>query len=92
MNGWPIWSKESGIKTMNEQKAEISQYSEHQEYLRMMLRKFGAILIQIRKDTDQNGEVGRSAISWAEKDLFDCIEKFISSGVVVDKTKEQNNE
>ena len=40
----------------NEMNEEISEIPNDKEHLRILFRQFGEILIQIRKDTNHNGE------------------------------------
>ncbi len=63
---------------MNE---EISEIPNDKEHLRILFRQFGEILIQIRKDTNHNGESGLKAIAFTETALNRQIENYIKSAV-----------
>lgn len=63
---------------MNE---EMSDMPNDKEHLRILLRLFASVLIQIRKDTNQNGETGLNAIAFTETNLYRQIENYIESSV-----------
>lgn len=63
---------------MNEEMSDIPNDKEH---LRILLRLFASVLIQIRKDTNQNGKTGLNAIAFTETNLYRQIENYIESSV-----------
>ena len=63
---------------MNE---EMSDMPNDKEHLRILLRLFASVLIQIRKDTNQNGKTGLNDIAFTETNLYRQIENYIESSV-----------
>ena len=61
---------------------EVSQYPSDKEHLKILLRQFADVLIQIRKDTNRNGEQGLKAIDWMQNQLHNQIENYLSAAIL----------
>lgn len=61
---------------------EQPQYPLDKEHLRILLRQFADVLIQIRKDTNRNGEQGLKAIDWTQNQLHNQIENYLSAAIL----------
>lgn len=62
---------------MNDEEQLSNGLTKREEHLRVLLRQFADVLIQIRKDTNGNGQVGLDAIDWTQKQLHAQIERAV---------------
>jgi len=72
---------------MDDEEQLSNGLTEREEQLRVLLRQFADVLIQIRKDTNANGQTGLNAIDWTQKQLHAQIESAV--GVSSKERKDQ---